>query len=284
MPTASLAAPHPMPAAVLAFVLLGALAFGGWQAWKQVDMAPGTPLPAEALASKHTARGPEVRLPVPDPDGAGTGPGWNELTTAQKQALHPLRERWALMSEAQKRHWITLAATFPTLSPQEQEKLRARITEWASLSGQQRSQARLNYALTNKLAVDDKRAQWEAYLALSEEEKKQLAARAAPKPTGAATAVRPVPPRKLARVPAATAAAPNRANAPKIPTPPAHTVQALPVLVPAQPAAPAIPAVVETLPVAAPSAVPTPLPPLTEPQPAPAQPEARSNEPLHPPQ
>ncbi|MDA8453329.1 DUF3106 domain-containing protein [Acidovorax sp. GBBC 3334] len=285
MPTAPLAASRLMPAAVLAFALLGVLSAVGWQAWRQAGMAPGTPVPAEALASKHTARGQETRPATPDPDGAGTGPAWSSLTVAQKHALRPLVERWPTMSEAQKRHWLTLAATFPSLSPHEQEKLLARITDWANLSGQQRSQARLNYALTNKLAVDDKRAQWEAYLALSEEEKKQLAARAAPKPTGAATAIRPVPTRKLARVPAAASAA-NRANAPKIPAPPAaHPMQALPVLVPPPPAsAPTIaPSVVETLPVPAPIAVPAPLPPLSSEPPAPA-PETRNNEPVHPPQ
>lgn len=266
MPIDSIAAPRLMPAAVLAFALLGVLSAVGWQAWQQAGMAPGAPVPAEALASKHTARGPEVRLALPDPDGAGTGPAWSQLTATQKQALAPLTDRWATMSEAQKRHWLTLAASFPGLSPREREKLRDRITDWANLSGQQRSQARLNYALTNRLAVDDKRAQWEAYLALSEEEKRQLAARAAPRPAGAATAIRPVSPRKLARVPAAAAAV-NRANAPKIPALPAsHTMQALPVLVapsPATaPAAPASAAGVATQPVAIPSAIPAPLPPL----------------------
>ncbi len=167
------------------------------------------------------------------------------------------------MSEAQKRHWLTLAASFPHLSAHEQQKLQARITDWASLSGQQRSQARLNYALTNKLSVDDKRAQWEAYLALSEEERRQLAARAAPRPTGAATAIRPISPRKLARVPAAAAAV-NRANAPKIPAPPAsHPMQALPVIVAPATVLPASAAVVETQPVVVPSAVAGPLPPLS---------------------
>ncbi|ADX46079.1 putative transmembrane protein [Paracidovorax avenae ATCC 19860] len=293
MPIASLAAPRLMPATVLAFALLGALSVLGWQAWKQAGMAPSTPLPAEALASKHTARGPEVRFAVPDPDGAGTGPAWNELSAAQKHALAPLGVRWATMSEAQKRHWLTLAASFPHLSAHEQQKLQARITDWASLSGQQRSQARLNYALTNKLSVDDKRAQWEAYLALSEEERRQLAAHAAPRPAGAATAIRPISPRKLARVPAATAAA-NRANAPKIPAPPAsHPMQALPVIVAPAAVLPASAAVVETQPVAVPSAVAGPLPPLSSasesaapsaPAAAPSSQESRDSESQYAPQ
>jgi hypothetical protein len=136
------------------------------------------------------------------------GPGWVTLTTPQKLALYPLSERWALLSEAQKRRWLTLAANFASLPAEEQAKFHERMTDWASLSAQQRNQARLNYAVTNRLAPDDKRAQWEAYQALSEEERMALAARGAPKPKGAATALRPVSPKKLAQVPAATEANP----------------------------------------------------------------------------
>ncbi|GKT26273.1 DUF3106 domain-containing protein [Acidovorax sp. SUPP3334] len=289
MPASPLDAPRLMPAAVLAFVLLGALVVGGWQAWTQVGMAPVAPLPAEALASKHTARGPEV-LRVQDPDSAGSGPAWQSLTAAQKEALRPLAARWAMLSEAQKRRWITLSASFPTLSPQEQEKMLGRMADWASLSLQQRSQARLNYAATKKLSVDDKWAQWEAYQALPTEEKKQLAARAAPRPTGAATAINPVPTRKLARVPAATVANANRPNPPKIPpVGEFHPTQALPVSAPARGTAFAV----ETAPVAVPTAVPAPLAPLTATESAaevsPATPPAPAaapvdNGPIHPPQ
>ncbi|GKS91150.1 DUF3106 domain-containing protein [Acidovorax sp. SUPP2539] len=284
MPTSPLDAPRLMPAAVLAFVLLGALVAGGWQAWTQVGMAPVAPMPAEALASKHIARGPELR--VQDPDSAGSGPVWQSLTAAQKEALAPLASRWNLLSEAQKRRWITLSASFPTLSPQEREKMLGRMTDWANLSLQQRSQARLNYAATKKLAVDDKWAQWEAYQALPTEEKKQLAARAAPRPTGAATAIRPVAPRKLARVPAAAVANANRPNPPKIPpVSEFHPTQALPVSVPAASVAPPV----ETAPISVPIAVPSPLAPLSgaEPVAAEAAPPAappQDNTPLHPPQ
>lgn len=238
-------------------------------------MAPGTLMPAgaeAAVASPNNARSPNQpgTLPVPQVE---TGPGWETLTTAQKLALYPLAERWALMSEAQKRRWLALATTFPGLSEAEQAKFHDRMTAWASLSAQQRNQARLNYAVTNRLAPDDKRAQWEAYQALSDEEKRALAARAAPKPKGAATALQPVSPKKLAQVPAATQANPARPNAPKIPpvlNPGAPRVAA-PVLItptaPAsssavQPQSPAALTSVESTPVAGSVAVPATLPPL----------------------
>ena len=92
------------------------------------------------------------------------------------------------------------------------------MTAWASLSIQQRNQARINFAATQRLRLDDKRSQWDAYQALSEEEKRRLAASAATKPRGAATSIQPVPPKKFTRVPAAKEAPDNVANPPKVPS------------------------------------------------------------------
>lgn len=266
--------PTPLPAFVLALALLGAFTVVGSQVWVQMRMAPGTLLQAgaeAAVASPNNARTPTAASATAQPQ-TPSGPGWETLNTPQKMALYPLAERWSLISEAQKRRWLTLASNYPTLSEEEQKKFHDRITDWASLSAQQRNQARLNYAVTNRLARDDKRAQWEAYQALSDEERRELAARAAPKPTGAATALRPVSPKKLAQVPAATEANPSRPNAPKIPP---VVDQGPRVAAPVTPMAP--PAVgsptpplnttpasagVETAPVAVPIAVPAALPPL----------------------
>lgn len=256
-----------LPAIVLALALLGVFAAVGGQVLIQMRMAPGTLLPAgaeAAVASPNNARTPAQPGAIAVPQ-VETGPGWETLTTPQKLALYPLAERWALISEAQKRRWLALAATFSSLPEDEQAKFHDRMTDWASLSAQQRNQARLNYAVTNKLARDDKRAQWEAYQALSEEEKRALAARAAPKPKGAATALRPVSPKKLAQVPAATQASPTRPNAPKIP--PVTDIGApriaapVPIPAPATPSSPS-PSTVETAPVSVPVAVPAALPPL----------------------
>ncbi len=74
------------------------------------------------------------------------------------------------------------------------------MTEWVALSPQQRTEARLNFGETQQIAPDDKKAKWEAYQALSPEEKRKLAAGAA-KPPATAAAVKPVTPEKLANVP-----------------------------------------------------------------------------------
>lgn len=269
MPINPPAARPAMPAFVLALVLLGALVAGGVAVLNQVRMAPGTLPPVAALAPKSGGKNAPGSFANPAQQ-TPAGPGWEVLTTPQKLALYPLAERWALLSEVQKRRWLALAQSFAALPEHEQEKLHSRMTEWASLSAQQRNQARLNYADSNRLARDNKLAQWQAYQALSEEEKRRLAARAAPKPHGAATALKPVSPRKLAQIPAAAEANPNRPNPPKIPPVLNLSPRAVPPSAPAPAAAASDPAAapppapaVETAPINVPVAVPLTLPPLT---------------------
>ena len=256
---------------VLASALLGVLAAYSAHVVQQVRMAPSTVLVAEALSVPAQA-GRELRN-LEAVGVVASGPPWGQLDAGQKRALQPLAARWGLLSEIQKRRWLALAQSFAGLPETEQTKLHNRMTEWASLSAQQRNQARLNFAAANKLAPDNKRAQWEAYQALSDEEKRRLAAHAAPRPKGAATALRPVPARKLVQVPAATAKDANPLNPPKIPrqaatpptiprpypsVPPQEYKSSTPVVAP--------PVVVETAPVTVPSSpVIQALPPLAEP-------------------
>ena len=133
---------------------------------------------------------------------------WRELQPTQQQALAPLSAQWDALNESQKRKWIAMSTNFLKMSGDEQRKLHSRMTEWVSLSPQQRSIARLNYGETRKLSSDDKKAKWEQYQALSPEEKKALAAKAAaPKSATSATsataaaAIKPVPRERLASVP-----------------------------------------------------------------------------------
>jgi hypothetical protein len=122
------------------------------------------------------------------------------LTPAQQQALAPLSSKWDPVSDAQKRKWLALSQNFPRMSGAEQAKLHSRMSEWAALSPQQRTEARLNFGETKQLSPDDKKAKWEAYQALPAEEKRKLAA-SAPKPPATAPALKPVPSEKLADIP-----------------------------------------------------------------------------------
>ncbi len=153
-----------------------------------------------------------VRSPALPVTGAATvtpkipvsRPAWTELTPTQQQALKPLALNWDTISDAQKRKWLEISKNFASLPPEGQVTMHSRMNDWVKLSPQERAQARLNFAktqeLSKELTPEEKKAKWETYQALSAEEKQKLAAKASPKPTGAATAVKPVPPQKLAAI------------------------------------------------------------------------------------
>lgn len=130
---------------------------------------------------------------------------WTALTPIQQQSLRPLALNWSSLSEAQKRKWLEISKNYHSLSPEDQATIHSRMNEWVALSPQQRAEARLNFATTKELSKqltpDEKKAKWQTYQALSPEEKQKLAATAPTRPVGAATAVVPVSPKKLAAIP-----------------------------------------------------------------------------------
>jgi hypothetical protein len=126
---------------------------------------------------------------------------WLNLTDSQKKALAPLAPHWTQISPAQKNKWVTMSKNFDNLSAKEQATLQERMADWASLSPQQRAQARLTFNETKNIAADEKKTHWEAYQALSSEEKKKLAAQQKTGIQGAATASQAPPPHKVMRLP-----------------------------------------------------------------------------------
>jgi hypothetical protein len=133
-----------------------------------------------------------------------TKPEWQELTAAQKQALAPLTQLWPSMTEAHKRKWLALSQNFGQLPEADKNTLQSRMREWAALSSQQRAQARLNFADAKQMPQDERRSKWEAYQALSPEEKQKLAAKKPVAKVGAALAPKPVSTEKLAVPPTAS--------------------------------------------------------------------------------
>lgn len=168
------------------------------------------------------AQAPALVIPKAGPSkvqSPTTKPDWSELTPAQKVALSPLAPAWSGISEPQKRKWIALSQNFPSLSAAERATLHGRMTEWASLSAAQRNQARLNFAQTKQLSTEEKKAHWEAYQALSPEQKKHLAATSQAKSAGAAPAVTPFSSSKLATVPTTRSESKSAAPAAPLPRP-----------------------------------------------------------------
>jgi hypothetical protein len=163
------------------------------------------------LASAHTTGEParqtgETARTATAKAVPATRPYWNELTAEQQQELQPLASHWHTLNAGHKRKWLALSRNYANMSADDQTTLHSRMIEWAALSNQQRAQARLNFAEVKRLPADERKAKWEQYQALSDEEKRRLAERAPAKPRGAAIPVRPVPAQKLVAVPAVTPA------------------------------------------------------------------------------
>ena len=163
----------------------------------QAQTAPAAvALPAAKAPASAANKPVKVATPVV------SKPSWAELNPMQQQSLKPLAATWVGISEAQKRKWLEVSKNYPNLPAADQAVMHSRMNEWVAMSPQQRAAARLNFAktkeLSKELTPDEKKAKWQTYQALSPEEKAKLAAKAAPKPAGAATAVKPVAPQKLA--------------------------------------------------------------------------------------
>lgn len=158
-------------------------------------------VPTSPLMAQSSTKLPSAGAQTPKSGPISSKPEWKDLTSAQQLSLKPLEANWNTLDEAKKRKWIAISANYPSLAPAEQVKLHSRMAEWVSLSPQQRDQARLNFAQSKRLTPTEKAANWQAYQALSPEEKQKLAISAPPKPAGAAAAAKPVPPQKLAVVP-----------------------------------------------------------------------------------
>ena len=139
---------------------------------------------------------------------------WSELDAAQQEALAPLASSWNGMSRFEKGEWLAMSKDFPSMPLDEQARLYTRMVEWASLSTQQRIQARLNFADTEELPTAEKEAKWKAYQALSPEEKRKFEAKAPARIRGAAQDLRPAPHRKMRPMRSSAKPIPAQALAP----------------------------------------------------------------------
>ncbi len=179
---------------VLACALVGGLAASA--AYADSDVSRPVPAASSAVPAK-------TKPSAATPAIAVIGPNWATLTMLEHQALAPLAAMWdTQISVGQKKKWLEVSKNYTALQPEAQQILHSRMKEWAALTPHQRAQARFNFAKTKELSAqltaEEKKSKWEAYQALSAEEKRALAAKAPKKPRGAAAVIQPVAPQKLA--------------------------------------------------------------------------------------
>ena len=186
----------PFPLSVLAICWR----LGGLAAMATAMMS--TALAQDAPPPTNTAK-PTATSPTPQK--AASKPGWSKLSSAEQEALKPLASFWDTLNPGQQRKWLEISKNYPSLSLADQTKMHARMSEWASLTTQERAQARLNFAktaeLSKELSAAEKRAKWDAYQSLTAQEKQKLTEKADRKHLGAAPATQPVSPQKLAVLP-----------------------------------------------------------------------------------
>ncbi len=175
----------------------GVVAFGLLAAWAALAQTTATVTPGNiGTAPTATPKSASVKV---------ASPAWTELRPEQQAALKPLAANWPNMSSGHKNKWLEVSKNYASIAPAEQAKLHARMSGWASLSPQQRAQARINFAenqaLTNGLTPEQRKVQWQAYQLLSPEEKKKLAASSDKTTVGTATTPKPTDPLKNSPMP-----------------------------------------------------------------------------------
>ena len=169
-----------------------------------------------------------------------TGPTWAALSPAHQSALAPLKSHWAGIDASRKSKWLVVAQRFPSLPMEERQRVQARMGEWASMTPAERGRARQNFQELRNLPHDDRQALWDAYRALPEEQKQQLAQRAKPvaksvEPASAPAGKRPVAvnPTPVVTKPVSPTVVQAKPGATttlvtKSPTPPAHHQPGMP--------------------------------------------------------
>lgn len=163
-----------LPLALAGAVLVLLACIGVWLL-PYMAMAPSAVPPALAV---HEGEG-STRLTTDTPNKlrlSSAGPEWQDITAAQRKVLEPLHLQWPAMGALTKRRWLVLADRYPHMDEKEQAKLHERMLSWATLSAQQRNQARFNFSNVKRLTVAELLAKWQEYQALTEAEKERLKA------------------------------------------------------------------------------------------------------------
>jgi hypothetical protein len=108
----------------------------------------------------------------------GEAPAWSALSRQQQQVLAPLAPKWATMDDTSRGKWASVADRYHRLSPQEQQRIDNRLASWAKMDPIQRGEARARFQQAQGLSAQERQRRWEAYQALPEQEREDLARQA----------------------------------------------------------------------------------------------------------
>lgn len=155
--------------------------------WAQQSTTFDLNVPSTATLNAPTNTSPSAPIRKP----ALISQAWQKLNPEQKQALAPLGAQWGALTPQQQNKWLAISQNFTRLSIADQVTMHTRMADWVALSPRQRNLARLNFKKLQGLAKEDKKSKWEAYQALSDEEKRVLSKKSSPPPKSAARTAQP---------------------------------------------------------------------------------------------
>lgn len=180
-----------MPTITAAFLLTSVLAASAWVNAQTQGSAAATqatqPKAVTGSQPGQTTTPTQTQAAATQPSGrsskaantqAPLGPPFSSLTPYQAEVLKPLQPVWDEMGDIRKRKWIEIANRLPTLSDDEKNRVTQRMQEWASLTPEQRKQARDNFSEAMGKSSAERQAQWEEYQKLSPEARQALIERA----------------------------------------------------------------------------------------------------------
>ena len=104
-------------------------------------------------------------------------PMWSELTVKQKIVLAPLSDDRDSMEYFRQKKWLTIAARFPNMKPEEQRRIQGQMQAWGKLTQEQRQLARENFKTANRLPIEKKqelKLKWQEYSNLPDDIKEKL--------------------------------------------------------------------------------------------------------------
>lgn len=161
--------------ALLGLAVIAALVAWLWRPARQAQSVPA-PMGASVAVAPLSDAAPTG--PAPARRALATSGRWAGLSAGDQAVLAPLKDDWADLSVDQRLKWLDLSLRFPTLAPDEQQRVQDRMAQWARLSSTERGAARLNFQEIRQFSAKERMEQWEAYQGLEPAERKELAVKA----------------------------------------------------------------------------------------------------------
>ena len=122
-----------------------------------------------------------------------SAPTWQALTPAQRELLAPLAKDWDKLGPNQRSKWLNATPRLAVLPPAELNRLHERMRDWANLTPGERVDARIGFQVAKQVDSEQRQAKWEAYQALPQEKRQELADKAVARRQAQTKAVTPIP-------------------------------------------------------------------------------------------